>query len=79
MELTQEKSEIDAALFMDAARLVGMAIDAINLRARAGCAGVCEEKEAAESIMINGEKTMVALRTVAMRIDRAAMLRTNTN
>ena len=75
MRLTVEQAEKVAHRFLGVARDLGSAMTDADSLAKEGASSVLEESEAYETLMLQGENVLVALRTLAMRLDRAALVK----
>lgn len=70
----RENEESMAQAFLRASADIGRAIQLVEEMARLGWPQVAQEGDAADMIVIQGEEVARACRTLAMRIDRAALL-----
>lgn len=75
MELGIESAEKIAEKLITVATDIGNIINNIEKMARLNAQQITEESEAYETIVISGEAYIKALRTMAMRFDRAAIVK----
>jgi hypothetical protein len=63
-----------AQVFLAAANALGAGLDALDALGRDGHPLLQDERTNAETVVDHGEDVLYALRTLAMRLDRAALL-----
>ena len=73
--ITIEHAESQAQALLNIAHYLGTAINDINAMAKEDWQGIIDEQQAYEIIVLQGEEVMVAMRTLAMRLDRAAIVK----
>jgi hypothetical protein len=73
--ISSERSETYAANLLKSAREITKSIDLLNALAREGWTAITSESESYEVAVLDGEKVAVALKTIAMRLDRAALVK----
>lgn len=73
--LSVENTEVVAQSLMKTASMIGAAITDLNLLARADSAAIRANDGAFEIAVLKGEDVMVALRVLAMSLDRAALIK----
>jgi len=73
--ITTEHIESQAQALLNVAHYLGTVINDINAMAKEGWQGIMDEQQAYETIVLQGENVMVAMRTLAMRLDRAAIVK----
>lgn len=75
MSISIEEAEKAAQELLDAANTLGLAMNKITEMGRAGWKAVLDESSAWEKLDTFGPEVLVALRSIAMRLDRAALVK----
>lgn len=73
--MTVEDAEQLASSLLLTAELLGKCINEIQEAEKAGADSVLREQEASEKLQLDGPEVCSALRALAMRLDRAALIK----
>ena len=70
--ITAENGEKTAQELLSVADTLGAAMNQLDMIAKEGWQAITDEQEAYETVILDGEKMIPALRALAMRLDRGA-------
>lgn len=73
MTTLEEAAQI-AQLLIEAAHKLGLAINEVERAEKLGYQAILDEQQASETLQIQGFEVMRAMRLLALRLDRAALL-----
>ena len=73
--ITIEDAEKKAKDLYYLSNLLGGTINELDSMAKERWQGILDEKEAYETVVLQGENVMVALRQIAMRLDRTVLVK----
>ena len=73
--ISSEKAEKIAQDLFRLANILGEQINVIDNMGREGWQAIKDEMDAYETTILKGTDVMVALKTIAMRLDRAALIK----
>jgi hypothetical protein len=72
--ITVESAQKYAKQLYEASIVLAKAIDAVKEMERLGYAAITAEETAAETVQIQGEEIVAALRAIALRLDRKTLV-----
>ena len=79
MEITAENAELKAKEFYELSYKLGETINEIDMMGRLNWQAIRDEPEAYETIILEGENIINALRQIALRLDRSVLCKMEDN